>query len=630
MDKFGIGCVLAVMIVVTNTQSVVSQDGKRVRDVHSFSNPEHIKTTHLDLKLKVDFKKRIIGGQATLTVERTSKNRERPLVLDTKDLTIEKAEYSINGRQFLGTKFEMFPPPKNQRYLGSKLVVQAPPQVQQVRITYTTGRRATALQWLNPKQTSGGKFPFLFTQSQPIYARSWIPLQDSPGVRVTYTATVQVPKDLVAVMSSTNVRKKSPTGVYKFTMRQKIPPYLIALAVGDLQFQSLGKRSGVYAEPSVVNKAAAEFAVTESMLEAIERRFGKYRWERYDILVLPPSFPYGGMENPRLTFVTPTILAGDRSLLALIAHEMAHSWSGNLVSNATWRDFWLNEGFTVYLERRILEDIYGRDRALMNAVLGRRDLDIALSELKPRYRKLYINLAGRNPEEGSTDIPYEKGALFLTHLEKVFGREKFDKFLRSYFEHYAFRSITTPEFVDYLDANLLKKAPKLAVRVPVQQWIEGAKLPESAPRLEAKAFVKVEEVAKLWLQGNIKTSKLPTKQWSTQEWLHFLQVLPADLGKRKMKQLDDAFTLTKVGNSVVLMNWLRIAIRNEYEPAYPRLEKFLTSMGRRWFLRELYKELVKTEAGKQRARRLYAKARATYHPISVASIDEILKWEQTK
>ena len=612
------------------------------QDVHSYANPSAVRVRHVDLDWDVLFDQKILKGTTTLTVERTSQTE--PLILDTRDLKIEKVETSVNGVRYTPATFTVG---TSDKILGAPLTIPLPARATRVRIHYSTSPGASGLQWLEPAQTAGKKDPFMFTQSQAIHARSWIPLQDTPAVRVTYNARVRTPRNLVAVMSAENDPRTPRDGDSSFRMRQPIPSYLIALAVGDLRFRSLGPRTGVYAEPQVIDGAARELSDTEKMVVATERLYGPYRWGRYDILVLPPSFPFGGMENPRLTFATPTILAGDKSLVALVAHELAHSWSGNLVTNATWRDFWLNEGFTVYLERRIQEAVYGRARAEMEASLGLRDLREELATLEDRDEILHVDLKGRDPDEGFTDVPYEKGALFLLHLEQTFGRARFDSFLRGYFNHFAFQSITTEQFLAYLKQNLLDKDPKLAARVPVDEWINKPGLPATAPRPTSPAFARVEEQATRWLRREIPAAQIPVATWTTQERLHFLTFIqnafepppssggPADASatqlsqtekSRLMGELDGAFNLTRSGNSEIAFQWLLMSIRNQYEPAYTRLEEFLLSVGRRKFIRPLYQELAKTPEGRERALAIYRRARPTYHPIAVTSIDEDLKW----
>ncbi len=603
---------------VANTQHLHEQ---AATDFHSYANPAAVRVRHLDLDWDVLFEEKILKGTAVLTVERVSQNQ--PLILDTRNLNIEKVETSADGANYSPATFSVG---SVDKILGAPLTIPLPEKANRVRIHYSTSPGASGLQWLEPSQTAAKKDPFVFTQSEAIHARSWIPLQDTPQVRVTYTARVRTPHRLLAVMSAENDWRTPRDGDYQFTMRQPIPSYLIALAVGDLQFRPLGRRTGVYAEPQVVDKAATELNDTEKMVLATERLYGPYRWGRYDLLVLPPSFPFGGMENPRLTFATPTILAGDKSLVSLVAHELAHSWSGNLVTNATWRDFWLNEGFTVYLERRILEAVYGSAREKMEAALGLRDLREEVATLEDRDEILHIDLKGRDPDEGSTDIPYEKGALFLRHLEETFGRARFDRFLRGYFDHFAFQSITTEQFLDYLQQNLLDKFPNLAARVPVDEWINKPGIPANAPQPSSPAFSRVEKQAKLWLRGEIPVARIPAAKWTTQEWLHFLKSLPQELDLKKMGELDQAFKLTRSDNSEIAFQWLLMSIRNRYQAAYPRLEEFLTSIGRRKFIKPLYEELAKTPEGKERALTIYRRARPTYHPIAVASIDEVLKW----
>ncbi len=590
-------------------------------DVHSYANPEQVRVRHLDLDCELLFDRRVIRGTSTLTLDKAASG-EHSLQLDTRELKILRTETSADGGGFTSVPFKLY---AADRYLGSRLSVPISAGTTKVRIEYETSPAASGVQWLDPSQTAGKKHPYVFTQSQAIHARSWIPLQDSPAVRITYTARIRTPIELRAVMSAEQDSNTARTGDYKFNMPQAIPPYLIALAAGDIAFKSLGERTGVYTEPSMLEKAARELADTEKMIVATEKLYGPYRWGRYDILVLPPSFPIGGMENPRLTFATPTILAGDKSLVSLIAHELAHSWSGNLVTNATWSDFWLNEGFTTYLERRIVEAVYGRPREEMEAVLGRQGLEKEMAGMDARDQILHVDLAGRDPDEGFTGVPYEKGALFLRQLEETFGRDRFDAFLKGYFDHFAFQSITTADFEAYLKANLQDSAPVLAARVPVTEWITKPGLPASAPRPQSDAFARVETEANRWLKGETQASKLQTRQWTTQEWLHFLNFLPKELTREQMLQLDQAFGLTKIGNAEIAHVWLLTSIRNKYDPADARLEEYLTSIGRQKLIKPLYEELVKTPEGRQRAKMIFEKARPGYHPIAAAAVEKIIK-----
>lgn len=629
MTKYKLAAFLfttAIFISAFSMNNNAQTTNSYAEDFHSYSNPQQVRVKNVDLDWTVLFDKKMLQGTATLTVERAADAQNAPLILDTRDLKIAKAETSADGKTFKKTTFKLGAADK---FLGSSLTVQLPANAKFVRIAYSTSPQASGLQWLAPEQTAGRKQPFMFSQAQAIHARSFIPIQDSPQVRVTYSAHVKTPKNLLAVMSAEGnlQNNQTRTGDYNFKMTHPIPSYLIAIAVGDLQFQSLGKRTGVYTEPATLKAAAYELGDTEKMVEAAENLYGAYRWGRYDLLVLPPSFPFGGMENPMLTFATPTILAGDKSLVSLVAHELAHSWSGNLVTNATWRDFWLNEGTTTYIERRIIEAVYGKPRREMDTMLGRKVLDGELAAFDDRDEILHVDLKGRDPDDGFTEVPYEKGSLFLRHLEEMVGREKFDAFLRGYFDSHAFQSITTEMFVNYLQANLIDKNPKLLNRADVDQWIYQAGLPSNAPDPKSDAFTKVEAQATKWLKNDITASGIAAKDWTTQEWLHFLTQLPDNIGADRMDELDKTFSLTKIGNSEIAFQWLLMSIKNNYTAADSRLEAFLTSIGRRKFVKPLYEELAKTPAGKKRAEAIYAKARAGYHPITQATVDGILKYK---
>src|SRR5215216_2042986 len=495
------------------------------KDHHSYSNPEQVKVRHVDLEWDVLFDQKILRGTAVLSLERTGPDKRAPLILDTRNLNISKAEASLNGAAYSEAKFTVG---KADPILGAPLTIDLPEQAARVRVTYSTSPGASGLQWLEPSQTAEKKHPFMFTQSEAIHARSWIPLQDTPQARLTYTARVHTPRDLVAVMSAENDPQTPRDGDYSFKMSEPIPSYLIALAVGDLAFKSLGTRTGVYAERSVVDKAAAEFADTEKMVKATESLYGPYRWSRYDLLVLPPSFPFGGMENPRLTFATPTVLAGDKSLVSLVAHELAHSWSGNLVTNATWDDFWLNEGFTTYIENRIMERLYGAERARMLEVLGRQELlaEFARFGADSGETVLHIDLTGRDPDEGSTQVPYEKGQALLRTIEAAVGRGRFDAWLRGYFDRHAFTSLTTADFLTDIRANLIRGDRELEQRLRLDEWVSRPGLPSNAFVPTSDAFAKVEGEVRRFTAGTPAAS-LATQGWSTQEWQHFLGALPA-------------------------------------------------------------------------------------------------------
>jgi leukotriene-A4 hydrolase len=593
-----------------------------VQDPHSFSNPHQVRVRHLDLNLNLSFERKTMHGIAVLSLDRLDSCQ--PLILDTMNLRIVKVEVSENGADFLPISFSLG---EGDPILGAPLTIPLPGEANRVRVEYSTGPESPALQWLAPPQTAGRKSPFLLTQSETIHARSWIPSQDSPQVRVTYYAKVRTPPGMLAVMSAANNLQTTGDGEYDFVMPQPIPSYLLALAVGDLVFEPLGPRSGVYAEPSVIEVAAKEFADIEKMIKATESLYGPYLWDRYDILVLPPSFPLGGMENPRITFATPTILVGDKSLVSLIAHELAHSWSGNLVTNATWSDFWLNEGFAVYVERRILEELYGRGRAEMESVLGLQELREEIARLEDRDEILHIDLEGRDPEDCITRIPYEKGALFLRQLEETFGRARFDKFLRGYFEHFAFQSITTADFVRYLKESSLGRDGQLANLVPIAEWLYESGLPASAPQPQSDAFIIVEKEAQRWLQETRSAKQIHATSWTTQEWLHFLRTLPKKLETSKMAELDEWFHLTSSGNAEIAHQWLLMAIRNDYQPAFARLEEFLLTTGREKLIKPLYQELTTSLEGRQRAEAIYRKARPGYHPLVVKKIDRELDWK---
>jgi hypothetical protein len=442
---------------------------------------------------------------------------------------------------------------------------------------------------------------------------------------VTWNAKVHAAGEGVPVMSAMERSGPDAEHCFHFVMPKAVPSYLIALACGDLTSRAISARCAVWAEPSTIDLAASEFADMEKMVQACEKLFGPYRWGRYDVLVLPPSFPFGGMENPCLTFATPTVLAGDKSLVSLVAHELSHSWSGNLVTNATWRDFWLNEGFTVYLESRIMEQVYGKDRAAMEVSLGMQELSEELKTLPPADQKLHIDLAGRNPDDGMTDVPYQKGAAFLRRLEQVFGRARLDAFLEAWFDQHAFQSVTTATFVEFLQKELLASDPEKSKQVDVAQWITGTGLPGDAPVPDSVLFAAVDAQLAAW-KGGTAPASLDTKGWVTQQWLRFLRGLGKP-GADKLAALDGAFAFTRSGNSEILCAWCVLAIQNDYHAVDRRLDLFLMTVGRRKFLKPLYEALLAAPDGKAKALAIYQKARPRYHAVSQRTLDQMLGYK---
>jgi aminopeptidase N len=586
-------------------------------DPHSYARQDQVKVKHAALDIEVDFVAEQIRGTIQLYFDNFT--QADTLYLDAKELEIKAVSISEDGKSLKKTPY--FEGEKDD-ILGTPLAILITPKTQYVEIEYATDPNAEALQWLEPQLTAGKKHPFLLTQSQAINARTWLPIQDSPGIRYTYEARVKIPSELLAVMSASNPVEKNAEGIYTFEMKQPIPAYLMALAVGDLTFKSVGARTGIYADPVIIDKAAYEFGEMEQMLELAEGIYGPYRWERYDVIVLPPSFPFGGMENPRITFATPTILAGDRSLISLIAHEMAHSWSGNLVTNATWDDFWLNEGFTVYFEYRIMEALKGRDYSEMLAQLSYQDLLAEVEDLDAVDTHLKLKLLNRHPDDGMTSIAYDKGYYLLRLIEETVGREKFDVFLKSYFTENAFKTMDTETFLERLDKELLSEEKGWKEAIGIDEWVYGPGVPANVPVADPKRFEQVDAARDAWVAG-AKAKDIAPESWSTHQWLHFIRTLPDSVSGAQLAELDQAFLLTQSTNAEIQCAWYKRAVETGYSEAYGAMEEFLIAVGRRKFLMPLYRAM-KEKGQAELACGIYAKARPNYHPISYNSVDELL------
>jgi leukotriene-A4 hydrolase len=600
-------------------------DSALEKDNYSFANVEAFVMEHLSLDLTVDFDAKTLDGHATLQMQRVDPDA-RSIVLDTRDLTIDGVGFVVGAKELVEAEFELG---ETDPYLGTPLQISVPGSLSNqadlsVRIAYGTSPGSTALGWLPPELTAGGEYPMLYSQSQAIHARSWVPLQDTPAVRITYDARIQTPPGLIALMSADNDPVAERDGIYEFEMPQPIPPYLMAIAAGNLHFAEIGKDTGVYAEPELLEQSAFEFADTQAMFETAESMFGPYRWGRYDLLILPPSFPYGGMENPRLSFLTPSLLAGDRSLVSVVAHELAHSWSGNLVTNRTWRDSWLNEGWTSYLEYRLMQVIYDEDRAAEENLLNYEELLLNFDVVDPKYQPLAPRIAEVDPEASRGMIIYHKGSLFLQYLEDAYGREIFDQFITDYFNDFAFQVITTEDFLDYLDQRLISVHHGVLTRDQVERWMYEPGLPEDAVIPESRNLDHAAELAGMWSRGEIDASELPRSDWSAQASIHFINSLAPDLSTEKLVEIDEALGLSDTQNAEIARTWFIQVAKRQHEPAFDRLAVHVKRFGRVRLVRPVYIALA--ENGNQElARQLFEEARGDYHPIANAYISPVFE-----
>ena len=580
------------------------------RDPHSYCDDTQAETESFALRARVDFASQTLIAEVTLAFRAPAVGR---LDLDTRDLTIERIS-DASGRALDHTLHPAEP------YLGQRLEIRIPEPTTTIRIAYRTSPEASALQWLAPAQTKGGKQPFLFSQCQAIHARSIIPMQDTPRLRVRYSAELVIPRELQLVMAAADRGRRDDDAshaTHRFEMPQPIPPYLFAFAVGDLASRDLSPRCRVWAEPAVVDAAAYEFAGVEAMIGAAEALFGPYDWERFDILTMPPSFPYGGMENPRLTFLTPTVIAGDRSLVSVVAHELAHSWTGNLVTNANGEHFWLNEGFTMYAERRIVEALEGPDMAALQAALGRRELDESFERFadRPEMTKLRPDLAGVDPDECYSLIPYEKGYLFLCAIEAAVGREAFSTWLRSYLTTFRFGAITTDDFEAHIEAAL----PGALAKANARAWIDGPGLPPSAKPLGSARLDAIES-----LHGSVPTAA-QSSAWTPIEWALYLESVPRPAPEATCRGLDERYRLTASTNFDVLVPWLTLALKSGYTAVMPRVEQVLAEVGRMKYLRPLYTALAADPMTRDTAASVFARNAASYHPIARQMVEGVLR-----
>lgn len=595
------------------------------KDPHSYSNFREINTKHLDLELDINFENKTVYGVARHLMNNSS--NADTATFDIKALSIQKVTLGEKGKE-TETDFVIG---ENHPLQGQPLHVKLKPGTTRINIYYQTTEKTEAIDWLPKELTFGKKHPYMYTQGQAILTRSWIPVQDTPQNRITYSATVKVPSELLAIMSANNPKAKTPDGVYHFEMRQAIPAYLIAIAVGDMKYTSLSKNSGVYSEPELAEACAYEFVDLPKMIKAAEKLYGPYRWDQYDLVVLPYSFPFGGMENPRLTFANPTVIAGDRSSVSVIAHELAHSWSGNLVTNATWNDFWLNEGFTVYFENRIMEEIYGTEVAEILRVIEKGELDHTLEVIEtsehPEDSQLKLELDLRNPDDGMNEIAYIKGAFMLRTLEKEVGRKKFDEFLRSYFDKHAFETISTEAFIDYLNKELLEPN-KIAFNT--EEWIYQPGIPENCVEVHSARLDKMATYANEINQGiNVfKTGLKGAKRndLTTQEWQAFIRNIADTVSPENLQLIDKHLDFKGSGNRAIMSEWFQLCVKAGNKEVRPEMRAHLNLIGRRWLIEGIYQSLKDSSDPEdlEWAKSVFEEAQKNYHYVSKITIEEIL------
>ncbi|NOR88862.1 MAG: M1 family peptidase [Anaerolineales bacterium] len=584
-----------------------------VKDPHSFADLSQGLIKHIDFEIRVDFETRILTvGAAYQLAEPVSGT----FYLDTLDLEIERV---YSGDEELDWSLT-----EQNESLGQRLELQNLEKIHGFTIDLRTSPAAEALQWMTPHQTLGGKHSFLYSQCQSISARSIFPCQDTPSVRFTYAASVTVPKPLMAVMAAEAVgsQQDENASTFQFKMPQPIPSYLFALAVGNLVFQEMGPRTGVYAEPEQLEAAAYEFAENEAKLVEAEKLFGPYKWDRYDLLILPPSFPYGGMENPRLTFLTPMSIRGNRLHTDIVSHELAHAWTGNLVTNATWEHAWLNEGWTTYAEKRISEVLYGVDHIQITNYIQRNQMFEVMERVitDPKYTCLRTHLEGVSPDEGFTLVTYAKGYTFLLMVEQAVGREAFDEFIHKYINAFSFQSLTTEEFIDFMRAEL----PSVFDLVNVQEWLYEPGFPESAPEIHSRQVAEVDVVNEKYRQGILPTTEV-VKDWDWMQTSIFLRALPVTISIEDCRYFEDLFALDEDTYPPLLGDFYKVCIRSGYEQIYPQVEALFSATGRLAVIMPVFRTMLDTEWTQALARPLFEEMRERYHPHTIAVFERFLK-----
>jgi leukotriene-A4 hydrolase len=643
-------------------------------DKSTLSNPRYTRAKHVNWKASVDFENHCISATATYDIEILDKSC-KSIQLDTRGLDISFVE--VNGG--VVKDWILDGDIKGKLHLGQRLTIPLKEQDAEkgsleLQITYKTSsdpEKCSAAQWLTPAQTSGKQYPYLFTQCQSIHARSIIPCYDCPAVKMTYTAEITVPKWATALMSALPIKEDTGEAISKwakgvisavageatkdkhtfnFEQPVPIPAYLLALAVGDLASKDLSPRCRIWCEPCTLKAAADEFHETELFLKTAEEITSMpYAWKRYDLLVLPGSFPYGGMENPCLTFVTPTLLAGDGSLVCVVAHEIAHSWTGNLVTNKTWGHFWLNEGWTTWLQRRIMNKIENVPHDMdLDAIGGAQFLKQDIEMLDKSMTSLYLKLGDGDPDESYSRVPYEKGFHLLYALERMVGEGVFLELVEAYLKKFAYGSVTSEEFRNFCIGFWKDSNPEAYTKVKNfewDEWVYGTGMPP-LPEFNKSLAEAAEALAATWVafdcdeeEGGVREPSVDISDWTSAQKVCFLNTLlklvqedgsgklkKLKLSTLKLMQMRYCFQESK--NAEILFRYCMLAVQSEDEGIYPIVVRFITSQGRMKYIRPLYRVMFASTTGKGReiAVETFLKNKDFYHPIA----SKMIAYDMTK
>ena len=604
------------------------------KELNTFSNYDIIFQTNINVHFIVDFDNKKVDGEVTISFKALEDGEV--IILDTKSLLIKSVKDNTGNE--LDFKLDNYYRLESHGVPLKIYKEYSKDDTFDITIEYSTTKDCMAIDWLEPEQTSGGKYPFMYSQCQSILCREMLPIQDTPAVKMPVQISITVPEELIGLAAGLFVEEinngNNKTFIYALDI--PIPSYLIAIAAGDIGSQNVSERCTIYAEKTVVEKAAWEFSDTEKFLKIAENYIGEYVWEQYNILVLPPSFPFGGMENPTLTFLTPSLIAGDKSLVSVVAHEISHSWTGNLVTNENWPDFWLNEGFTMFIERKILSSHKDKDMAKLDAMVGLSNLKadiIAFGESKS-FSSLEPNLLGRNPDDAFNKVPYEKGFNLLYYLEnKVNNDDIFQKFMRSYIDKFKKGVVKYMDFRTFFETfikNNVKDWEKILNDIDWDTWVFAPGFPPVENDFSNKYADEVDQAVKDFYENKLGDDFVKKfKDWFTllkQNFLNKIKESDIELSETQLEFLNEKLELIqgKYNVEVSCSYYLTVLYHGTLSTKFEEsLVDFLGKHGRINYIRPLFSALARRN--KELAIKTLDKYRNFYHSIIIKYIEIDLK-----